>query len=99
MIFFKAIAACVALGFTQTVLATTFAMTRCYCVSDTEIGWVNMYNLTSPGFPGVYANSSSTVWSRNGTVPRDDIDYPYVCGKECNADRSECWTVPGESLP
>ena len=91
MIFFKAIAACVALGFTQTVLATSFAMTRCYCVSDTEMGWINIYNLTESA-------SHSTVWYRNGTVPRDDFDYPDICGKECTADRSDCWTVPCKSL-
>lgn len=67
-------------------------MTRCYCVSDTQMGWVNIYNLTETA-------GQSTVWYRNGTVPRDDFDYPYICGKECNADRSECWTVPGESSP
>jgi len=92
MILFKVIAAWLALGLTERVLATSFAMTRCYCVSDSEMGWVNIYNLTE-------SNSRSTVWYRNGTVPRDDFDYPYMCGKECNADQSECWTVPGESSP
>ena len=74
------------------VLATSFAMTRCYCVSDTEMGWVNIYNLTESA-------SRSIVWYRNGTVPRDDFDYPDMCGKECNADRSECWSVPCKSPP
>jgi len=72
-------------------------MTRCYCVSDTEMGWVAIYNLTSPSFRGMYFNSSSTVWYRNGTVPRDDFDRPHMCGKECNADRSDCWDVPRKS--
>ena len=99
MILTHLLTACLTFGTAQLALASSLAMTRCYCVSDTDMGWVSIYNLTNPSFRGIYASSSSTVWYRNGTFPRDDFDYPYMCGKECNADRSECWSVPGESSP
>lgn len=89
--------AVLALGHAHFAQSAKLAMTRCYCISDTEVGWVAGYNLTtsnSAGSSGKYANSSSTVWSRAGTVPRDDTTHAAWCGQECNVARTECWGVP-----
>jgi hypothetical protein len=91
----------------QLTYVSSLAMTRCYCVSPIEIGWVAIYNLTSPAFSNLTTSSSlnttlsttatSTVWYRNGTVDRDDRKYRNVCGKECDADSGECWKIPCKS--
>ena len=83
-----------ALGHAYLALASKLTMTRCFCISDTEVGWVTAYNLSTSSSAGKYANSSTTVWSRGGTVPRDDTLHAGWCGQECNAARTECWGVP-----
>jgi len=91
---------CLAFGTAQLALASKLAMTRCYCISDTEVGFVSIYNLTtsSPSPADKDSNSSSTVWYRNKTLPRIGSDTQSTCGTECNAARTECWNVPSESF-
>jgi len=63
MILTNLLTASLALGLGHITYASKLAITRCYCVSDTEVGFVSIYNLTtsSPSSLAKYTNSSSSV--------------------------------------